>query len=487
MILTNLALFIMLVLFIRDLLKIENSKKECEKLIKILEDTENKSDEIPEKLNDFLILNENGWIKNAKDLEEAILSLLKNITPKVEPNKLIMGGLLGTFLGLTIGFSQLRGTSLENNLYFNSLFNSALFAFVTSIAGLIFYFGEEILLRSYNEKEQQLSTFLKKYVLNNYPTVEISIQKAVKPIQSLVSNLSNLSSNFEPVINHLNQSILNFDSSIEKYKQIQDEYIKTSHGLKKSIEDLKIQYESILQFMNQSTLSMEDMLTFAKSVDNFSQKTNSIADNIRTLIQNFQGVKDLPEGINNSIQNLKEVFEQNIEKYSDTNKNLYENYNKELLKLFGENINYLKHLEKIDTYFQKENEREKLSEKLTQSFEQMFFYLKNLEYMKEYLPKDKIEEIKNKIEETMQINKSIDNKIPSYDNLVKEIIDIKEILSKNSNNIAYTNYPENFMNQLYKRIDELNSNIKQLNMSLNKNNSQTNKKRNTWNFFKVKK
>ncbi|WP_435620490.1 MotA/TolQ/ExbB proton channel family protein [Thermoanaerobacterium thermosulfurigenes] len=405
----------------------------------IIEKEKNDKD-ITELLKKFKSMCYSGNIKNAIDVFD--YTALVEIPGKRKIFNMMPGvftglGILGTFVGLVLGLSDLNFSGntqvLEQGI--NNLISGMYLAFLTSIAGLIsslvWSWVDRKLLNYYRKKIDTLHSLYKNIFDEkgiDYYLKEIrDIQEEQKTyMQKFVSDLSleisNVFSNileqriFPEFANIVNQYVTSkivesFDNSIGEIKQ-------SSEISKQMIEKFaNLAYENQLEGVNKIIDKfIEGMDTSLKG--KFTDLGESIDEMIKWQQMVKEGMNELMEKLSNNILNLQDVnkaienaitnFSDYFDKVNAANEHLVENISK--LESVSLNVNML--------------------------VEDMLKMMNEINQQKDLLLKDKTEHVQIVSNYISEINEKFELLQTSYANISKNIDILNNSLKQSMDEFA---------------------------------------------------
>ncbi|MGF7399143.1 MotA/TolQ/ExbB proton channel family protein [Thermoanaerobacterium thermosaccharolyticum] len=426
--------------------KIQNTSDKnmlLEELIELTDETiekEKNDKDITELLKKFKSMCYSGNINNAIDVFD--YTALVEIPGKRKIFNMMPGvftglGILGTFVGLVLGLSDLNFSGntqvLEQGI--NNLISGMYLAFLTSIAGLVssllWSLIDRKLLNYYRKKIDTLHSLYKNIFDEkgiDYYLKEIrDIQEEQKTyMQKFVSDLSleisNVFSNileqriFPEFANIVNQYVTSkivesFDNSIGEIKQ-------SSEISKQMIEKFaNLAYENQLEGVNKIIDKfIEGMDTSLKG--KFTDLAGSIDEMIKWQQMVKEGMNELMEKLSNNILNLQDVnkaienaitnFSDYFDKVNAANEHLVENISK--LESVSLNVNML--------------------------VEDMLKMMNEINQQKDLLLKDKTEHVQIVSNYISEINEKFELLQTSYANISKNIDILNNSLKQSMDEFA---------------------------------------------------
>ncbi|MHA5067705.1 anti-phage ZorAB system protein ZorA [Cetobacterium somerae] len=442
------------------------------------------------------------------------------------PQLLVGLGMLGTFLGLSIGLADLNLTS-DDKGQLTTLILGTKTAFYTSLYGMYFSICMSIILNSHlgrYEREilhlkDKLNCIFKKYIrdqrieeikdeiivlrktneeLSNNVGTELvkgvneyneSNKEHLKNLTTLVStNISGLADEVSEAFEKRLEKIFSKDF-IKPFNSLKASLVEISKENNKSIESYSLNLKEITKEIFEVKNSLGEVSTTATSnftlvLDRLENKYDEVVkifsenkdmyEKYQTLLKNSKDIILSSDSYVKKLENIGNIF-QNFTSKEETLYNFWEN-NKNILNEFGEKITenhkmweerYENQEEKLNEYYEKHlgalfNEYDQELTKAILSFKEML----NIFIDKTIVVNESIETSNRLIEETQSITKE------KYKNDTKDILEEFEEISKSLKNTMETSkkYEEKLMEFSEEKLNKL---FEKYNLELEKGSEAT--------------
>ncbi|MGL5592653.1 MAG: anti-phage ZorAB system protein ZorA [Cetobacterium sp.] len=442
------------------------------------------------------------------------------------PQLLVGLGMLGTFLGLSIGLADLNLTS-DDKGQLTTLILGTKTAFYTSLYGMYFSICMSIILNSHlgrYEREilhlkDKLNCIFKKYIrdqrieeikdeiivlrktneeLSNNVGTELvkgvneyneSNKEHLKNLTTLVStNISGLADEVSEAFEKRLEKIFSKDF-IKPFNSLKTSLVEISKENNKSIESYSLNLKEITKEIFEVKNSLGEVSTTATSnftlvLDRLENKYDEVVkifsenkdmyEKYQTLLKNSKDIILSSDSYVKKLENIGNIF-QNFTSKEETLYNFWEN-NKNILNEFGEKITenhkmweerYENQEEKLNEYYEKHlgalfNEYDQELTKAILSFKEML----NIFIDKTIVVNESIETSNRLIEETQSITKE------KYKNDTKDILEEFEEISKSLKNTMEISkkYEEKLMEFSEEKLNKL---FEKYNLELEKGSEAT--------------
>lgn len=261
-------------------------------------------------------------------------------------NFFISFGILGTFLGITLGLSGLKFDSLDhlrNNI--SNLLNSMRLAFISSLAGIITSLISKWVFDKFSKQIEKRLEELEK-------SEHEEIIFALNNVQNEIAGLGQ--SSFSQIAQTLNHEVGNYVDKLQ-------------NGTAPIIDNFASKFEKVNSILEISIKAIEDSLSFVRqynsSVEQNHTKLKTQFEEINKVSEN---IKEISDKLDNTVMHIFEIFKSQDENFQnfyskiDSTKNLIDKFvdiserTTILLSESSKNINVIP--EKINEFFNKSKE-----------------------------------------------------------------------------------------------------------------------------------
>jgi DNA repair ATPase RecN len=267
-----------------------------------------------------------------KSINEIEIEKIRNFI-NFWPNFFVILGILGTFIGIILGISNLNfqnETTLKNSI--NSLLSSMGTAFYSSIFGIIFSLFSQL---SINELNQKISEFSKKSsdkILDEIIGIRNDIKELTevfsRPLETISENAGQTVEKYAQRINEINESFTsNFNKNISIFSNTVS---KISEEISNQLESIRQQSELIERKGELIQKQGENLQKFSEIIENSKNSFNEILNSQNNIVNKMNELIDLTNSI---ISN-----QENFEKLNKNVSNLIEKL-EEFIAYFNTNIN----------------------------------------------------------------------------------------------------------------------------------------------------
>lgn len=228
-------------------------------------------------------------------INEVVISdiIHRNITDQIA-NAMTGIGILGTFVGLTMGLSKFNLREMNQSTMM--LIGGIKTAYYTSIFGVI----ASIIYNFFYQKDLEKCNIALEYFLKEYENLvrgtEIDFySKLLEYNQRQAMAFEGFEKTLTPLLKDTVDEILN--STLKKYDKALETYIKETVG-----SQHKILKDIVGNFMDELTDSLDNKFDNLKcSVDNMCKWQNDTVEKLSAVIDNIENVNNITEELNKSM------------------------------------------------------------------------------------------------------------------------------------------------------------------------------------------
>lgn len=302
-----------------------------------------------------------GWFYTSKAIKNKELTKKKRTIESL-PSIVSTLGVIGTFLGITIGLIGFNPSDLDSSI--SNLLDGLKTAFFTSLAGL----AGSLILRSF---KTDLSFDQEDQGITSEEAAAIEICKEIKELNKTMSKLPEA---FEGQLSAMRDSLILH----------QDQINNTLSNTKKSLED------GITEIIEITTASRTSLATVADKISNINREVNDVKTMVSEVAESGSALVSGNEELLKETQNYSKVLKGEVveieEKMGETNKLLVAKFDEfsELLKK-SNTESLVEVMKKVTEEFQKQMS-DLINRLVQENFEQLN---KSVEQLNEWQKENK--------------------------------------------------------------------------------------------------
>jgi len=261
-------------------------------------------------------------------------------------NFFISYGILGTFLGITLGLSGLKFDSLDNlKTNISKLLSSMQLAFSSSLAGIIVSLLSKWLFDSFSKKIEKKLEDIEKA---EHDEIIFSINK----VQNEIATLGQ--SSFSQVAQTLNNEVGNYVDKLQ-------------NSTAPIIDSFTSKFEKINSILESSINTLQDSLSFVKQYNSsIEQNQIKLKNQFEEINKISENIKEISYKLDNTVSHMFDIFKSQDENFQnfyfkvESTKNLIDKFievSEKATTLLNESSNNINNIpERVNEFFNKSKE-----------------------------------------------------------------------------------------------------------------------------------